>query len=71
MNKMPLLLKREYWEHRGGFLWTPVWISGVILILTVLGMITAEVFSNHVKVHVGFSLDSLRNSISAPSPPVP
>ena len=65
MNKMPLLLKREYWEHRGGFLWTPVWISGVILILTVLGMITAEVFRSHVQVQMGFSLDSLRNSIGA------
>jgi ABC-2 type transport system permease protein len=65
MKTLPLLLKREYWEHRGGFLWTPIWIAGAILILTVLGMITAEVFRNHVQVHAGFSLDSLRNSISA------
>jgi ABC-2 type transport system permease protein len=65
MNTFPLLLKREYWEHRGGFLWTPVWITGVILILTVAGMIAAEVLRSNVQVHVGFSLDSLRNSISA------
>ena len=38
MNTLPLLLKREYWEHRGGFLWTPVWMTASILILTVLGI---------------------------------
>jgi len=31
MNNIPLLMKREYWEHRGGFLWAPIWITGVIL----------------------------------------
>ena len=31
MNNIPLLIKREYWEHRGGFLWAPIWITGVIL----------------------------------------
>ncbi len=66
MNTLPLLLKREYWEHRGGFLWTPAWITGVILIITVFGMISAEVFSHHVQVRAaGISFDQLRNSISA------
>jgi ABC-2 type transport system permease protein len=65
MNNLPLLLKREYWEHRGGFLWTPVWMTGSILILTVLGILTAEVFRAHAQVHMGFSLDQLRSSISA------
>lgn len=67
MNTLPLLIKREYWEHRGGFLWAPVWVTGVILVLTVLGMITAEVFraNLHSRVQIGISLDSLRNSISA------
>ena len=66
MNKLPLLVKREYWEHRGGFLWTPAWITGVILILTVLGIVSAEVFRSRAQVRVGFfSLDELRNSLSA------
>jgi len=62
---LPLLLKREYWEHRGGFLWTPVWMTGAILILTVLGILTAEVVGANAHVHVGFSLDELRSHISA------
>ena len=65
MNTLPLLVKREYWEHRGGFLWTPIWITGVILILTVLGMISAEVFRSKMNVHVGISLEQLRSSINA------
>ena len=66
MNKLPILLKREYWEHRGGFLWTPVWVSGVILALTVLGMIAAEVFRARAHVQLGgMSLEAVRASISA------
>jgi len=65
MKKLPLLLKREYWEHRGGFLWAPIWITGAILILTVLGIISAEVFRSNAHVQIGFSLDELRRSISA------
>jgi len=65
MKTLPLLLKREYWEHRGGFFWTPIWITGVLLIFTVLGIISAEVFRSNAHVHVGISLDDLRNHISA------
>lgn len=66
MKNLPILLKREYWEHRGGFLWTPVWVTGIILSLTVLGMIAAEVFRARAQVHFGgFSLEAVRASISA------
>ena len=64
MNKLPILLKREYWEHRGGFLWTPVWITASILVITVLGMISAEVFRQRAGVHFNFSLDNVRDDIS-------
>jgi ABC-2 type transport system permease protein len=65
MNKLPLLIKREYWEHRGGFLWTPFWLAGAILILSVLGIASAEVFGSRTHTHVGISLDQLRGQISA------
>jgi len=63
MNNIPLLMKREYWEHRGGFLWAPVWITGVILIFTVLGILSAEAFHASSNVHVGISLNDLRDHI--------
>ncbi|MBA8883856.1 hypothetical protein [Dokdonella fugitiva] len=65
MKTLPLLVKREYWEHRGGFLWTPVWVTGITLLLTVLGLVTAEVFRSRADVRVGFSLDMLRQDIDA------
>ncbi len=65
MKNLPLLLKREYWEHRGGFLWTPFWISAAILMITVLGIITAEVFRSNMHISAGFSLEQLRSNISA------
>jgi len=37
------LVKREFWEHRGGLLWTPVIVGGVFLLLNLMGIITGEV----------------------------
>ena len=37
------LVKRELWEHRGGFLWTPIIAGGVFLLLNLMGIITGEV----------------------------
>jgi ABC-2 type transport system permease protein len=35
MNKLRWLLTREYWEHKGGFLWAPVITAAVFLCLVV------------------------------------
>lgn len=39
-----LLLRREYWEHKGGFLWAPLIAGIVTLAFTVLGAIGASLF---------------------------
>ena len=65
MNTLKLLLKREYWEHRGGFLWAPVWTCAILLILTALGIITAEIFGRRANLQMGFSLDRLHASMDA------
>ncbi len=40
MNTFKLLLKREYWENKGGFLWAPAIASATFLALTaVLGLV--------------------------------
>ncbi|MEP6882232.1 MAG: hypothetical protein ABI866_09575 [Dokdonella sp.] len=51
MNTFGWLVKREYWEHKGGFFWAPIWVSGIMLLLTVLGIITAQVFESRVHVN--------------------
>jgi ABC-2 type transport system permease protein len=35
-----LLLKREFWENRGGFFWAPVIVGGIALMFGLLGSIT-------------------------------
>ena len=42
-NKLFWLVKREFWEHRGGFLWAPLVTGGIFLLLNVMGIITVEV----------------------------
>ncbi len=42
MNTMKWLLKREYWEHKGGLLWAPGVVSALSI---VVGLIMAVVFT--------------------------
>ena len=53
------LVKREFWEHRGGFLWTPVIVGGVFLLLNLMGIITSRVIG---KGH-GFNLTFGHNNM--------
>ncbi|HET9033993.1 MAG TPA: hypothetical protein VFN25_13960 [Dokdonella sp.] len=66
MNTFAWLIKREYWEHKGGFYWTPIWVSGVMLLLTVLGILSAEVFASRasVKINGGIPWDRISQSMS-------
>jgi ABC-2 type transport system permease protein len=42
-HKLKLLLKREFWEHKGGFFWAPIVAGGISLLLTVLGIVFGEI----------------------------
>lgn len=64
---LPWLLKREYWENRGGFFWAPAIGAGVTLLLTVMGLITAEVFRSRWftdGVEIGVPLKRLTERLS-------
>ncbi len=66
MNHLPQLLKREYWENRGGFFWAPVWTSIVFLFFTLVGMAFAMWHSSgkfNGEVHVGVPLKQLVEKI--------
>ena len=54
------LVKREYWEHRGGFLWAPLITGGVFLLLNLMGIVTAEVIGARHGINFGAS-GELRN----------
>lgn len=66
MNHLKMLLKREFWEHRGGFLWAPVWTAGFFLVVTLMGWIWAEFIGSgkfNGEVHVGIPLKMLMQKI--------
>ena len=42
-HKFQLLLRREFWEHKGGFLWAPLVAGGISLVLTLMALVVADV----------------------------
>lgn len=40
MNTFITLLKREFWEHRGGMLWVPLAVGGLMLALIAVSIVT-------------------------------
>jgi ABC-2 type transport system permease protein len=42
-HKIKLLLKREFWENKGGFLWAPAWAGAISLVLALMALVLGEV----------------------------
>ena len=62
MKNLPQLMKREYWEHRGGFFWAPVWTAATLLFLCIIGMFVAMWHGSgraNGEVHIGVPLKQL------------
>lgn len=38
-HKFKLLLRREFWEHKGGFFWAPIVAGGISLLFTVMAIV--------------------------------
>lgn len=38
MNTMKWLVKREYWEHKGGFFWAPLIASAIYILMSLVGV---------------------------------
>ena len=39
MNAFKWLLKREFWEHKGAFFWTPITIGAILVLLAAVSML--------------------------------
>lgn len=53
MNTFPTLLKREYWEHRGGFLWAPVVAGGIFLAFLVMALLVGKAGMTDANIQIG------------------
>ncbi len=70
MNTFVTQLKREYWENRGGFLWTPFVVVAAFVAMWALGLIVAQVNISSSDLQImGVKLSKLR--IDMPTTVIP
>jgi ABC-2 type transport system permease protein len=66
MNRYVTLLKREYWEHRGGFLWAPACTAIALLAISLIGMGVATWHANRTfdgEIRIGVPLMKLLSEV--------
>lgn len=65
MKTFTWLMKREFWEHKGAFFWTPVAIGSIMLLLTIVTLLAAVFgLSGGVQIN-GVEVGSLAEVVSA------
>lgn len=52
MNTFKWLLKREYWENRGGFLWAPVVVGGITVLFSGVASVAGAMVARDNRVNV-------------------
>ncbi|MBL8260864.1 MAG: ABC transporter permease [Xanthomonadaceae bacterium] len=50
-DKFKSLLRREFWENKGGFFWAPIVAGGIGLFFTLLAIVGTFVFSSKAEFH--------------------
>lgn len=59
------LLKREYWEHRGGFFWAPLIAGGVVVAIVLFSLAIAETTAARNGVNLsGMNLNSISHNMT-------
>ncbi len=67
-SRFKLLLKREYWENKGGFVWAPI-ITGIIAFVFILiGMIGASLVLQRARAEGDFHAGSIQWDGTGPHP---
>lgn len=59
-HKFKLLLRREFWEHKGGFLWAPLVAGGIFLLLSLMGFGVGEMAARRASGNVQIGGDSIQ-----------
>ncbi|CAN7451921.1 hypothetical protein [Massilia sp. LjRoot122] len=52
MKTMKWLLRREFWEHKGAFFWTPVAVAAAMVLLVGVGFMYAMSFGGHENIQI-------------------
>lgn len=51
-SKFAWLLRREYWEHKGGFFWAPVIVGSVMSFFVIASLIAGSIFGARKGIHI-------------------
>jgi ABC-2 type transport system permease protein len=51
------LLRREFWEHKGGFFWAPMVAGGIFLVLAMMGIGVGEMAKSRIPDHAQINTD--------------
>lgn len=54
-HKFSLLLKREFWEHKGGFFWAPIITGAILLSMALLATIPASILIHKARDSANFN----------------
>ncbi len=57
-HRLRLLLRREFWEHKGGFFWAPLVTGGIFLLLSVMGIVVGLVAARKIPNDARVNLES-------------
>ncbi len=69
-SKFKLLLRREFWENKGGFFWAPI-VAGIIaLAFTLLGAVTGSILFNKAKNEGHLNIASIQGNPDMGSAPM-
>lgn len=66
MNTMKWLMKREFWEHKGGFFWAPAVVGTILVLVMLVSAIAAVSLGRQHGIHInGDELSSITNAMDA------
>src|SRR5690606_30033783 len=58
------LLKREFWEHKGGFFWAPMVAGAIFLLLALMGIGVGEAFRSRISGDAEVTIEGGKFSIA-------
>ena len=65
MNTMKWLVKREFWEHKGGFFWAPIWVAGIMTFFLAVSLFAAVALGAKHGIHFnGTEVSNLSGAMS-------
>lgn len=64
MNAVKWLIRREFWENKGGFFWAPVVAGGIFLLLNLAGLAVAMAAAGRAHIQIGLvKIDALMEKV--------